>query len=108
MAPNKKGPQIPKASIPLRDLGLTYEEALHGIQTAVKYAMEADPNYHGSEPKHLRVGIDSQKAEMLGLVMLLMSKGIITNDEYIEAMRLAANQELAVREDEYGNIIHFR
>jgi HEAT repeat protein len=56
--------------------------------------------------KHLRVGVDMRAADAGGLAMLLISKGLITRDEYIEQVRLAANEELARYEahcrKEYG------
>lgn len=82
----------------MKDLGLTYEEAAHGVQAAIAYAMGTGSK--ATEPKHMRVGIDMSKADMLGLATLLIAKGIFTQDEYIEHMRLAANQELHMREEE--------
>lgn len=78
----------------LQDLGLTYEQALHGIQTAIKYVMEnVDSKF--VQPKHLRVGIDSAHVTDLAITSLLIKKGIITKEEYIEEVRLAMNHELA-------------
>ncbi len=87
----------------MRDLGLSYEAALHGVQSAVKYEMEHDA--HGStrplldDLKHLRVGIDARASDAAGLGGLLIKKGIITLEEYNEAMRLAMNEELARYEE---------
>ena len=86
----------------LRDLGLTYEEAAHGVQTAI--AFDISEGRKATEPKHMRTGIDMSKADMLGLAVLLIKKGIITYDEYIEAMRLSANEELAMREEEVEHL----
>lgn len=87
-----------------RDLGLSYEAAAHGVQSAIAHKMAVDeaggPMWDGTSPKHLRVGIDMQKADMFGLAILLMQKGLITSEEYIEAMRLGANHELWMWEDE--------
>lgn len=90
----------------LRDLGLSYEAAAHGVQTAIAYDMANGCEV--TEPKHMRVGIDMSKADMLGLVHLLIEKGVISEAEYIEAMRLSANEELAMREAEQNNAITFR
>lgn len=79
-----------------KDLGLGYAEAAHGLQSAIEF----DPEYTGTQPKHLRVGIDMQKADTMGLVTLLIAKGVFTLEEYVEHMRLAANTELANREEE--------
>lgn len=96
----------------LRDLGLSYEEAAHGIQTAIAHAMNSREygydEYNATEPKHLRVGVDLSKSDQCGLATLLMDKGVITLEEYLEAVRLAANEELARWETTYGGVIHFR
>lgn len=79
-----------------KDLGLGYEEAAHGLQSAIVF----DPDDQDLQPKHMRVGIDMQKADTMGLVTLLIEKGVFTLEEYVEHMRLAANTELANREEE--------
>lgn len=82
-----------------KDLGLSYSEALHGVQSAIKYKIENNLSESHS-PKHMRVGVDMSKADMAGLVMLLMEKGLFTLEEYLEAVRLHANQELHMHEEE--------
>lgn len=88
----------------MRDLGLTYEEALHGVQSALKLEMTATTDLKRVQPKHMRVGIDMSKADARGLAELLIDKGIFTLDEYREYMRLAANEELAYEQDRLGGI----
>lgn len=83
----------------MRDKGLSYEAAGHAVQSAIAFKMEKEPE-GATTPKHLRVGIDMSKSDMLGLVMLLMNKGVITEDEYEEYVRVAANEELAMHEDD--------
>lgn len=80
----------------MRDLGLSHDEAAHGVQSAIKYELE-QRGWRGNENewKHLRVGIDLRAAEAGGLAALLIEKGIFTKAEYLERMRLAANEELA-------------
>lgn len=85
----------------LVDLGLTYEEAAHGVQS-VKAFEEANDFSGGMTPKHLRTGLDLRAADMMGLACLLIDKGIITEEEYMEYMRLGANTELAREQDKYG------
>jgi hypothetical protein len=92
----------------LRDLGLTYEQAAHGVQSAINHDMVKIGGGRSSEPKHMRVGIDMTKADMIGLAMLLIDKGVFTEAEHIEYMRLAANEELAMREAEYNGKVTFR
>jgi hypothetical protein len=84
------------------DLGLSYEAAALGVQTAIAFVMEVGDSH--TEPKHTRVGVDMTKADIGGLAMLLIAKGLFTADEYAEALRLAANTELAVRKAEHRGI----
>lgn len=74
------------------DLGLTYEQALHGVQTGVAFEMSQGGKAH--EPKHLRTGINSAMINDGAMTLLLIEKGIITEDEYMEAVRLVANNEV--------------
>ncbi|MEH2525854.1 MULTISPECIES: hypothetical protein [unclassified Bradyrhizobium] len=91
---------------PMRDLRLTYEQALHGIQSAIRFEMsrsgipDDEHNPTSRMMKHLRVGIDMRAADHAAVAGLLIEKGIITEEEYLERMRLAANEELA-RYEEY-------
>ena len=80
-----------------RDLGLSWEEATHGVQSATKY--EHNFGSESGSSKHLRVGINMAKSDHGGLVRLLIVKGVITAEEYLEAIRLGANEELARHED---------
>lgn len=73
-------------------LNLTYEQALHGIQTGVAFEIERGSS--ASNPKHLRVGVNSAMVSDAALVRLLVAKGIFTMDEYLESVRLEANREL--------------
>jgi hypothetical protein len=97
-----------------RDLGLSYFEAGHGVQSAVRFEMSRqgypdDDALQGGKVsqmlKHLRVGLDMRAADTSALAQLMIDKGVFTEDEYIEHMRLAANEELARYEqhirDEY-------
>lgn len=79
----------------IKDLGLSYEAAAHGVQTGVSHRDGVD-----GYAKHLRTGIDLSKADMFGLACLLIDKGIITDEEYCEYMRLGVNTELANMEEE--------
>jgi predicted unusual protein kinase regulating ubiquinone biosynthesis (AarF/ABC1/UbiB family) len=62
-----------------------WETAVHAMQTCVAYEMnkERDPP---TEPKHLRVGINTAMADQEGIVRLLIRKGIFTEEEYFEAI----------------------
>lgn len=77
----------------LRDLGLSYHEAAHGVQSAL--ALQESKGAKLLTPKHMRVGIDMSKSDHGALVDLLISTGIIKHEDYLEALRLYANDELA-------------
>lgn len=84
-----------------KDLGLSYGQALHGVQTGIKFEMETGQS-QDTEPKHLRVGVNAAMTEHAALAFLLIKKGVITKEEYIEELRLAMNQELSLYEARYG------
>lgn len=85
---------------------LSYEDALHGIQTGVAMEIEGKMN-DATTPKHLRVGIDSAHVSHAALIRLLLDKKLITIDEYQEELRLETNRELDRYESRvrqhYGN-----
>lgn len=83
-----------------KDLGLGYREALHGVQSGVAYAI-SDGRKEG-DPKHLRVGVNSAMIDSAALAWLLVKKGVFTGEEYFEAVRLFANNELASYEEKFG------
>lgn len=89
---------------------LSYEAALHGMQTGVQF--ELDKGSQATNPKHLRVGVNSTLINDAALVRLLIKKGVITMDEYAEEMRLEANRELDRYEDRiletYGVRVNLR
>lgn len=68
-----------------------YLAALSGMQSGVAMKM----NYSPSEttPKHLRVGVNSAFVNTFALHRLLVDKGIITEEEYTEAVAVAMEQE---------------
>lgn len=71
---------------------LSYEQAIHGIQTGI--ALEIERGSDCATPKHLRVGINSAMCEHAALIRLLIAKGIITEEEYAEAITDEFNREL--------------
>lgn len=89
----------------MRDLGLNYEEAGHGIQSAIRFEMsqlgfpDDDDSRIAKMLKHVRVGLDMRAADHSALVELLIGKGVFSSAEYLEALRLAANEELARYQD---------
>ena len=74
-----------------------YLAAAHAMQTGVAMEME-----HGSKdttPKHLRTGVNSAMVEHSALAGLLISKGVITGEEYAEALAAGMERETKAYED---------
>ena len=68
-----------------------YRAAMHAVQSGVAAKME----YDGGEtsPKQLRVGVNSAMVEFGALAGLLMRKGVISEEEFHEALADAAEAE---------------
>jgi hypothetical protein len=60
------------------------------MQAGVEYTMEDSKE---CQPKHLRVGINAAMSDMGGLVGLLIKKGIISEEEYLEAITASMKRE---------------
>lgn len=58
--------------------------AAHAMQSGV--ALEMNWNPAPTDPKHLRVGVNTALCDHAGLVRLLIEKGIITEAEYMKAI----------------------
>ncbi len=61
-----------------------YEKACHAMQSGVAMWMNYDPN--ATNPKHLRVGVNSALVDSAAIVKLLLAKGIITEAEHWKAL----------------------
>jgi hypothetical protein len=79
-----------------------YLAATHAVQSGVAATLHRDPR--GGTPKHLRVGIDTAKAEHAALVRLLIAKGLFTEAEYIEAIIAGVEAEKAAYEERLSAI----
>jgi len=75
-----------------------YTTAAHAMQSGVAAKMAYDPSE--TTPKHLRAGVNSAMVETSALVQLLVAKGIITFDEWCEALASAMEAEVALYETE--------
>jgi hypothetical protein len=73
-----------------------YARAAHRVQSAVAF----DPDRPRDPYKDLRTGLNLSKADQAGLVRLLIRKGVITEEEYVEAVATSAETEASDREDE--------
>lgn len=68
-----------------------YLAAAHAMQAGV--ATEMNYNSKPTEPKHLRVGINTCMVDIAALVGLLVKKGVITQEEYYDALTTAMETE---------------
>lgn len=110
----------------IEELTMRYMAAMHAVQTGIEYRRQYDRKFVNE--KHLLVGIvsnevtDAAQTEVLirakiterqmeqaALVRLLIDKGIITEEEYLEALAKEAERERAAYEHElrqhYGSKI---
>lgn len=67
---------------------------LHAMQSGVAYSIEYGLNKEDTEPKHLRVGINNALISTGALVDLLISKGVISQEEWVEAYNACLRKEV--------------
>jgi hypothetical protein len=72
------------------DLQQRYAAAAHAVQSGIAMTMSLDGHVTTADgpasPKHLRVGVDTSKAEQGALAQLLIDKGVFTQEEYFRAI----------------------
>ena len=73
-----------------------YMNAAHAMQSGVAIWMERGNKE--TEPKHLRVGINSAMSDQGALTRLLIEKGVFTEEEYVAAVADAMEREVAIYE----------
>lgn len=73
-----------------------YTRAAYRVQTAIAF----NPDRPRDQYKDLRTGLDLRAADAGGLATLLISKGLITEKEYLEAIADAAEREATHKENE--------
>jgi SOS response regulatory protein OraA/RecX len=61
--------------------------------------MEMNYNPKPTEPKHLRTGLNMAMVEHAALARLLIAKGVITEEEYMQALAEGAEAEKQQYED---------
>ncbi len=66
------------------ELTQEYATQCHRMQTGVAVLVDSDPK--STEPKHLRVGVNSAMVSGGALARLLIRKGIITEQEHLEVL----------------------
>lgn len=75
-----------------------YHRALHAMQSGVATEMQIPNTAAATEPKHLRVGLNSTFISHAAIAKLLLDKGVITQDELDAALADAAESEVAAYE----------
>jgi hypothetical protein len=68
-----------------------YRDAMHAVQSGVAMRIQVDPGH--ATPKDLRTGLNSAHVSVAALVGLLVNKGILSFDEYAEAVAAEAVAE---------------
>lgn len=68
-----------------------YLGLMHAVQSGVAMEHQMDPS--DGSPKHLRVGINSALVSNSALVELLVSKGVFTDEEYLDALIKKTREE---------------
>lgn len=72
-----------------------YMELAHAMQSGVAAEISLKGEHQaGASPKYLRVGINSAFVNDDGLATLLVEKGIITREEYVQAITDAMQREV--------------
>lgn len=72
-----------------------YEAALHAMQSGVAFEMSCPDRSSATEPKYLRVGVNSALGAHSALTRLLIEKGLFTQEEYFKVLADAMEDEAA-------------
>lgn len=78
-----------------------YFAAAHAMQSGVAMKMNYDDE--STNPKHIRVGINSALVDGSAVARLLMKKGIFTEEEYFESLAVAMEEEAKSYEKEIND-----
>lgn len=88
----------------IAELGAAYASLCHAMQSGV--AMKMQIVGAETQPKHLRVGVNSAMVDSSALAYLLIRKGLITEEEYLEELCQFMKREVESYEkwlsDHYG------
>lgn len=70
-----------------------YQRALHRMQSAIALEIQVLGEASAASPKHLRVGLNSAFADQAALAGLLIERGVITREDYFDAIVHEAEAE---------------
>lgn len=75
----------------IEQLRAEYNAHMHAVQTGV--ALDHSRGSEDGTPKHLRVGVNSAMVSIHALSVLLIAKGVFTEEEYTQAVVDSAKAE---------------
>lgn len=79
------------AKLTIEESAKIYHAKCHAVQSGIATLIGCGDDL--ATPKHLRVGVDTTKAEFAALAILLVRKGVITEREYFGAIAEGAEAE---------------
>lgn len=85
--------ELPTTFPPIEHSMARYQAACHGMQTGVMMLMEGKGASKETDPKHLRVGVNSAMVECSALVHILIARGVIIEAEWYDALATAMEAE---------------
>lgn len=81
-----------------------YNAACHAMQSGVAMKMGYDAGE--TTPKHLRVGVNSAMVDSAALAELLMHKGVISSQEYLNALMQGMEREVELYKEVLSERFH--
>lgn len=85
-----------------------YYRACHAMQTGVAQEMAQPERMTATEPKHLRVGVNSAMVSQAALVRLLIAKGILTEEEYTKENADEMEREVERYEERLSQLLQVK
>lgn len=86
----------------LEELNRRYMVAAHAVQAGVQMELNDDPptrSGSAASPKMLRTGVNMAMVEHGALARLLIKKGLITHEEYMEELVAGVEEERRLYEE---------
>jgi hypothetical protein len=89
-----EGPDRPMTDEERLQLAARIGTAQHAMQSATAFEIERlGLNPAGADPKHLRVGVNSALVNIDAIARVLITKGLMTEREYLTALAVGAERE---------------
>lgn len=87
----------------ISDKWMEYRRLAHALQSGVAMTMNYDSK--DTEPKHLRTGLNLALVHDDAVVRLLIAKGIFTEEEYVDSINAALQEEVTRYEQSLNETI---